>query len=45
MLALFKDLRADLQTLLANPNADVRQLDASMNGLSGSPLEQQSMEQ
>jgi hypothetical protein len=37
-VALFKDLRQDLQTLLANPGApDLRQLDANMGGMAGSP--------
>jgi hypothetical protein len=36
-LALFKDLRQDLATLLSNPTTvDLRQLDASMNGAAGS---------
>ncbi|MBV9893331.1 MAG: hypothetical protein JO020_04090 [Chloroflexi bacterium] len=37
-VALFKDLRQDLQTLLSSPNqVDLQQLDASMNGTASSP--------
>jgi hypothetical protein len=36
-LALFKDLNADLQKLLANPTTNLQQLDASMNAVAGSP--------